>query len=62
MNSAMKNVTKCLITTGIYGFSLFFLPNPKKKIVTEIDCRNKNIKQKMWYINDNKFSIRKEFI
>lgn len=49
----MKNVTKCLINTGIYMFSLFF-PNLKKKIVTEIDCRNKNIKQKMWYINDNR--------
>lgn len=48
----MKNVTKYLISMGIYRFSLFF-SNPKKKMATEIDCRNKNIKQDVWYINDN---------
>lgn len=48
----MKNVTKCLINTGIHRFSLFF-PDMEEKNVTEIDCRNKNRNQKMWYINDN---------
>lgn len=52
INSSMKNVTKCLINTGIHRFSLFF-PDMMKKDVTEIDCRNKNRNQKMRYVNDD---------
>lgn len=49
----MRNVTKCLIDTGISRFSLFF-PSLNKKVVIEIDCRNKTIKLQQWHINDNK--------